>query len=144
MYMLSIESSQEHIYVEKILFVIARLIQMQNDFIDCYSDQTMSGKPGTDIQRGKCAWPIVTALEKANKEQIEILKANYGKVDLKYVKIVKDIYDKLNLKEVFNQEKNDLNREIFKLLSEFQNKSKLNIKIYTHLMNRLFPEYKDI
>lgn len=33
---------------------------------------------GTDIQDNKCSWLVVQALERANEEQLAVLKANYA------------------------------------------------------------------
>ena len=37
-------------------------------------DPEITGKHGTDIQDGKCSWLIVVALQRANREQRQILK----------------------------------------------------------------------
>ena len=65
-----------HREAEKILIKIGHLFQVQNDFLDYYSKEEIGGKSGTDIQEGKCTWPIVIALERATAEQKRILKVN--------------------------------------------------------------------
>ena len=65
-----------HREAEKILIKIGHLFQVQNDFLDYYSKEEIGEKSGTDIQEGKCTWPIVIALERATAEQKRILKVN--------------------------------------------------------------------
>ena len=65
-----------HREAEKILTKISHLFQVQNDFLDYYSKEEIGEKSGTDIQEGKCTWPIVIALERATAEQKRILKVN--------------------------------------------------------------------
>ena len=66
-----------HREAEKILIKIGHLFQVQNDFLDYYSKEEEIGeKSGTDIQEGKCTWPIMIALERATAEQKRILKVN--------------------------------------------------------------------
>ncbi|KAG9429157.1 farnesyl pyrophosphate synthase-like isoform X1 [Apis mellifera carnica] len=89
-----------HREAEKILIKIGHLFQVQNDFLDYYSKEEIGGKSGTDIQEGKCTWPIMIALERATAEQKRILKECYGVADEEKVKRVKEIYDKIDIKIV--------------------------------------------
>merc|ERR1739848_645941 len=53
--------------VEKICLDIGCYFQVQDDFIDCFGDDKVTGKIGTDIQDGKCSWFIVQALAYASE-----------------------------------------------------------------------------
>ena len=65
-----------HREAEKILLKIGHFYQVQNDFLNYYSKEEIGGKSETDIQEGKCTWPIVIALERATAEQKRILRVN--------------------------------------------------------------------
>ncbi|CAG2174305.1 unnamed protein product, partial [Oppiella nova] len=84
MYMTSCDSLDDHKSAETILLKIGYLFQMQDDYLDCFGDPDTIGKIGTDIQEGKCCWPIVKALEMCDQNQRQTLDTNYGINDEKY------------------------------------------------------------
>lgn len=45
------------------------LLQVQDDFLDCYADPSVIGKIGTDIQDRKCSWLICQALKMSTEDQ---------------------------------------------------------------------------
>jgi farnesyl diphosphate synthase len=61
---------------ETISLEIGLLFQIQDDYLDCFGNSIVCGKDSTDIQEGKCAWPIVVALQRATPEQRKILEVN--------------------------------------------------------------------
>ena len=143
MYLSNIENYQEHKYAENILIAIARLMQLQDDFFDCWGDPVISGKVGTDIQQGKCSWFIITAYKLANELQGVILKNNYGKNDMNSVNKIKRVYEELKLKEIYYQEETNQYVGIIKLIQDMKEKSKLNSKIFSNLLDKVYIKDKN-
>lgn len=75
--------------------------QAQDDFLDCFGDPQITGKVGTDIEDNTCTWLVVQALKKVTPEQRQLLIDNYGKKEIEYVQIVKNLYEDLGLKKHF-------------------------------------------
>uniref|UniRef100_A0A2A4JF30 Farnesyl pyrophosphate synthase n=1 Tax=Heliothis virescens TaxID=7102 RepID=A0A2A4JF30_HELVI len=76
---------------------IGRLMQCQDDYLDAYGDEIVTGKNGRDIQEGKCSWVAATALQHCNDAQRSIFKEYYGSNDPEHVKRIKRLYDELYL-----------------------------------------------
>ncbi|EFA80911.1 farnesyl diphosphate synthase [Heterostelium album PN500] len=77
--------------------------QIRDDYEDCYLDPKYNGKIGRDVEDNKCSWLIVQAVKRANQEQLEILKNNYGKDEPYRVALVKELYNQLQLENVFKE-----------------------------------------
>ena len=103
---------------------LAELHGMQDDMIDVYGDETLTGKKGTDIVNAKCAWPIVTALSLATEEQRNILIENFGKADEECEQKVKSVFDELDIKSLFKEKEKqmsvEITKEIDKLCKEYE------------------------
>jgi farnesyl diphosphate synthase len=78
MHMTGYKDTEVFRQTKTILLEIGNFFQVQDDFIDCFGDPSITGKLGTDIQDGKCSWLAVVALQRCTKEQREIMKECYG------------------------------------------------------------------
>ncbi|KAJ8717212.1 hypothetical protein PYW08_005611 [Mythimna loreyi] len=96
-----------------------KILQFQNDYKDIYWDEASSGKAGTDIQEGKLSWFAVAALERCTKAQRAIFKEYYGSKDPEHVKRIKQLYDELQIGDVYKKFENSvyesLERRIYAL-----------------------------
>ncbi|XP_061396813.1 uncharacterized protein LOC133332427 [Musca vetustissima] len=80
---------------------IGTFYQIKNDYMDCFSTLDRFGKIGTDIQDNKYSWLVVTAMERANEQQKQIIYECYGKKDPEKIQKVKDLYTTLDLPNVY-------------------------------------------
>ncbi|KAL2717790.1 farnesyl pyrophosphate synthase isoform X2 [Vespula squamosa] len=102
MYLAGMRDPEMHRQAKTILLEMGHFYQVQDDYLDCYGDLTITGKNSTDIQEGKCTWLIVVALQRANPEQRKILEECYGFEDMEKVKRVKNVYDDLGLLNTYS------------------------------------------
>ncbi|CAG0921852.1 unnamed protein product [Notodromas monacha] len=129
--------------VAKILFAVGSFYQVQDDYLDCYGDVSVTGKIGTDIQDGKCTWFIVKALEKADQRQRRILAENYGKNLLGSVKKVKEVYDELNLLSVYKSFEENSMSEFKQMIASSPLEDRVKMLLQT-LLNILCGREKSI
>ncbi|XP_028158125.1 uncharacterized protein LOC114351208 [Ostrinia furnacalis] len=90
-----------HKIAEDIFLELGQFFQSQDDFIDCFGDESVTGKMGTDIQEGKCTWLAVTALQLCNAQQRAEFEEYYGSKDLADVQRIKRLYETLGLPEIY-------------------------------------------
>ncbi|KAK0422476.1 hypothetical protein QR680_007594 [Steinernema hermaphroditum] len=74
-----------------------------DDFLDVFGDEKVTGKVGTDLKEGKCTWVTCRALEKASPEDMKILRDNFGKSDDESVFILKAVMRRLHIDNDFQK-----------------------------------------
>ena len=77
MILAGVQNAELYRHAECILLAMGHLYNVQDDYIDCYGDPSITGKIGTDIGEGKCSWLIVQALNIANENQKQILQVSF-------------------------------------------------------------------
>ncbi|XP_049876740.1 uncharacterized protein LOC126374264 [Pectinophora gossypiella] len=100
--MAGVEDPETHRQAKTILLEMGEFFQIQDDFLDCFGDPTVTGKNGTDIQDGKCTWLAVVALQRATPAQKEIMEAHYASANPADVAKIKDLYEDLQLPHTFS------------------------------------------
>lgn len=73
------------------------MINLQDDFLDCFGDPEITGKIGTDIKDAKCSWLAVVALQRATPVQRQIMEEHYGKPEPESIESIKKLYEELNI-----------------------------------------------
>ncbi|OXB58576.1 UNVERIFIED_CONTAM: hypothetical protein H355_002747, partial [Colinus virginianus] len=74
MYMVGIDSREEHENAKAILLEMGEFFQIQDDYLDCFGDPALTGKVGTDIQDNKCSWLVVQCLQRITPAQRRVLE----------------------------------------------------------------------
>jgi farnesyl diphosphate synthase len=115
---------------------MGHFFQVQDDFLDCFGDVSVTGKVGTDIQDCKCSWLFVTALERASPEQRKVLLENYGKNIELNIKRVKELYMEMRLPELYEQ----YEQQTFQTISAHiqQMSPVLPKKLFTEMLGKIY------
>jgi farnesyl diphosphate synthase len=106
------------------------------------------GKIGTDIKDFKCSWIVVQLMKainanpsaEAGKEDMLILKANYGKDEAKHEVIVKELYNKYNMVKIFKAEEDRYYELIDKEIRD--NSAVLPAELFLPILNKIYQRKK--
>ncbi|XP_022112560.1 farnesyl pyrophosphate synthase 2 [Pieris rapae] len=108
-----------HQTAEKICLDLGYLFQMQDDYIDCFGAEHLTGKAGTDIQEGKCSWLAVQALQRLSEPQRKVFIACYGSHEPAHVERIKRLYQELGIPELYRREEKQRYDAIVQLSQTF-------------------------
>uniref|UniRef100_A0A7S0WQW2 Farnesyl pyrophosphate synthase n=1 Tax=Pyramimonas obovata TaxID=1411642 RepID=A0A7S0WQW2_9CHLO len=119
---------------------IGEYFQIQDDYLDCYGDPEVIGKVGTDIEDNKCSWLVCKALLLADKKQLEVLKANYGREEKGKVAKVKQLFKEMNLEGIYNKYEEESYATMKSIIdTRVDTKSK---PLYMWLLKRIYKRTK--
>lgn len=107
-------NEETHKDSDEISMQLGRLFQMQDDYIDCFGDENMTGKIGSDIQEGKCSWLAVKALQHCKPNQRAVFSACYGSHEPAHVERIKQLYVQLKIPQLYKEEENEIYNNIVK------------------------------
>jgi farnesyl diphosphate synthase len=124
---------------ERICSIMGEYFQVQDDYLDCYGKPEVMGKVGTDIPDFKITWLVVQALDRASDRQRLVLLQNNGKWDEKKVAKVKDLYDELQLTEVFHRYEEDSWRRV---QAELDHLTAIPREVYDSLLRKIYRSNK--
>lgn len=102
MYLTGQFDEEVHRQAKTILLEMGHFYQVQDDFLDCFGDASVTGKRGTDVQEGKCTWLVVAALQKVSPDQRAILDKYYGVPTEEAERIVKNLYVELGIPNTYS------------------------------------------
>lgn len=132
-------TASDHKQTEDVMLKIGELFQLQDDFIDCYSDPAVMGKAGTDIAESKCNWLIIWAMERASYGQKQVLSDNFGKKGDKIAEVrIKDIYKQLSIKQVYTDFETALVKEINESIVSLSTQTGLPAEMFYGALNALY------
>lgn len=101
MYLASNADPELHRQAKTILLEMGHFYRVQEDFLDCFGDSSITGHLGNDIKEGRCSWLAVVALQRMSPYQKEIFENNYGKNDAIAEAEVKKLYQDLGLPNTY-------------------------------------------
>ncbi|XP_078040915.1 farnesyl pyrophosphate synthase-like isoform X2 [Augochlora pura] len=101
MYLAGIKDPEMYRQAKTILLEMGHMFQVQDDYLDCYGDASITGKDGSDISQGKCSWLVVVALQRVTPKQRKILDECYGHADQEKVNRVVQLYNELGLPNTY-------------------------------------------
>lgn len=130
-----------HKQTEKICFEIGHLFQMQDDFIDCFGVEKVTGKVGTDIQEGKCSWLAVQAIQRCNEKQMRVFSACYGSSEPAHIERIKRLYEELDLPTVYRNEEKARHDSVVRLVHDFPSDT-ISPDLFLKLLNRIYDRKK--
>lgn len=142
LYLAGVHDDKSHRDAESVLLKMGHFFQVQDDYLDCFGDHEVIGKIGTDIQDGKCCWPVIIALQTSNKDQRKILEDNYAKSDPRNVEAVKNLYQELKIKEAYHEYEERMYQEICSDIHEVSKKSKLPAEIFYDFLAKIYKRQK--
>lgn len=118
--------------------------QLLDDWLDVYSDPKVFGKQtGGDIVVNKKTYLLISAIDKADKEQAKMLNTWLAKEkfdEKEKIIAVKNIYDELKIGELTMQKAKEYSKKAFDYLEKISrnNESKQSLKqIGKELLNRI-------
>lgn len=142
MILAGITDDKSHREAEAVLLKMGRFFQVQDDYLDCYGDPKVTGKIGTDIQDGKCSWPVVTALTICNKDQLEILQNNYARNDPVCIEEVKSVYRELDIESKYLEFEEAQYEEICKDINDLNQRTDLPGSIFHNFLAKIYRRNK--
>ncbi|XP_067395269.1 farnesyl pyrophosphate synthase [Emydura macquarii macquarii] len=140
MFMAGIDSEEEHANAKAILLEMGEFFQIQDDFLDCFGDPNLTGKIGTDIQDNKCSWLVVECLNRVSPEQRQLLEENYGQKEPEKVAKVKELYETMGMKAVYQEHEESSYRRLEELIEKHANR--LPKEIFLGLAQKIYKRQK--
>ncbi|TKR95176.1 hypothetical protein L596_009379 [Steinernema carpocapsae] len=105
--------------VRKICYDIGYLFQSQDDYLDVFGDEKVTGKVGTDLKEGKCTWVTCKTFEKVPAEETKVLKEIFGRSDDGSVEELRRVIRGLKVEKEFQKFQEEFVEDLQKRISEF-------------------------
>ncbi|KAL0820439.1 hypothetical protein ABMA28_006313 [Loxostege sticticalis] len=125
--------------VGKICKGLGLLYKIQEDFKNCFGDEAMIGTGGTDIQKGKCTWLAVTALQRLTPRQRVVFEACYGSEEPAHIERVKLLYEQIQLPRLYRERSGALYESIMQQ-AETLEESGIPSKLFEECLEAIITE----
>ncbi|MCJ1401463.1 Farnesyl pyrophosphate synthetase [Xylographa trunciseda] len=126
----------------QILIPLGEYFQAQDDFLDAYGAPETIGKIGTDIQDNKCSWLVNQALLRASAAQRKVLEENYGRKDGAKEKLVKAVYQELQLDDVYRAYEEKRVGEIRQMIAQVDETEGLKKEVFESFLRKIYKRSK--
>lgn len=142
MYMAGVSSKEDLKQAEDVLIPLGEYFQIQDDYLDVYGDPKVIGKIGTDIQDNKCSWVINAALKIVTPEQRKVLDENYGRKDAEKEKVVKKLFNELNIEKIYLDYEEKVVSELRTKISQVDESRGFKGSVLETFLNKIYKRQK--
>lgn len=142
LYQLNLATPKNLKQAEDILIPIGEYFQIQDDFLDNFGDPAVIGKIGTDIKDNKCSWLVNQALKVVTPEQRKVLEENYGRKDDAKEKVIKQLYDELNIKQTYLDYEEKFVTDIRSRIANVDESEGLKKEIFEAFLSKIYKRTK--
>jgi farnesyl diphosphate synthase len=140
--MLNLATPKNLKQAESILIPLGEYFQIQDDYLDNFGLPEHIGKIGTDIKDNKCSWLVNQALKIATPEQRKILEENYGQKDDEKEKVIKKLYDDLNLKQLYEEFEEKRATELRAMIDQIDESEGLKKTVFEAFLAKVYKRSK--
>lgn len=127
---------------EDILIPLGEYFQIQDDYLDNFGDPEFIGKIGTDIKDNKCSWLVNQALAIVTPEQRKVLEENYGRKDDAKEKVIKQLFDELNLEQHYLDYEEKFVKDIRARIANIDESEGLKKSIFEAFLAKIYKRTK--
>ncbi|RVE48312.1 hypothetical protein evm_007063 [Chilo suppressalis] len=121
--------------IDKIGSDLSKLHQMKEEYEDCFGGESKTYRSaGVNIQRGKCTWLAVTALERCTSAQRIVFNSCYGSDEPAHVERIKLLYERLGIPQLYRDEQGDLCERIMQVAESIE-ESGIPLELFSKLLD---------
>lgn len=142
LYYLDIATPKNLQTAKDILIPLGEYFQIQDDYLDNFGLPEHIGKIGTDIKDNKCSWLVNQALKIVSPEQRKILEDNYGQKDDAKEKVIKQLYDDLKLKELYEEFEEKRAGELKDMINKIDESEGLKKQVFEVFLGKIYKRSK--
>ncbi|KAH0533159.1 hypothetical protein TsFJ059_001761 [Trichoderma semiorbis] len=142
LYYLDIATPKNLQTAKDILIPLGEYFQIQDDYLDNFGLPEHIGKIGTDIKDNKCSWLVNQALKIVTPEQRKVLEDNYGQKDDAKEKVIKQLYDDLKLKELYEEFEEKRAGELKDMINKIDESEGLKKQVFEVFLSKIYKRSK--